>query len=78
MTDQPETYDPGHLLDELLRILGVRNDAGLARALEISPATASSIRCGHIPVGPSILVRMHEASGLSVREMRDLMDRQPV
>jgi len=68
-----ETYNPNRLLDELIERLNLKNDAALARALSIAPPVISKIRHGHLPVGPSVLIRMHEESGLSIRELRDLM-----
>jgi len=66
-------YSPGRLLDTLAAKLNARNDAALARAIEVAPAIVSKIRHGRLPVGASILLRMHEASGIDIRELRDLM-----
>lgn len=68
-----ETYNPNRLLDELIQRLSLKNDAALARTLEIAPPVISKIRHLRLPVGPSMLIRMHEESGLSIRELRDLM-----
>jgi hypothetical protein len=48
-------------------------DAALSRALEVAHPVLSKIRHYRLPVGASMLIRMHEASGLSIRELRDLM-----
>jgi plasmid maintenance system antidote protein VapI len=68
-----ESYDPNHLLDVLIERLNLKNDAALCRALEVAPPVISKIRHRTLPVGASMLIRMHEVSGLSVRELRDLM-----
>lgn len=68
-----ETYDPNHLLDILIGKLQLKNDAALARALEVAPPVISKIRHHRLPVGASMLIRMHEVTGMSVRDLRDLM-----
>ncbi|TWI69524.1 hypothetical protein IP91_00593 [Pseudoduganella lurida] len=68
-----EAYNPGRLLDALAERLGAKNDAALSRALEVAPPVLSKIRHGRLPVGATILLRMHEASGIAIRELRDLM-----
>ncbi len=72
LADQ-ETYNPNHLLDSLIERLNLKNDAALSRALEVAPPVISKIRHRRLPVGASMLIRMHEVSALSVRELRDLM-----
>src|SRR3954467_10299134 len=66
-------YDPNNLLDVLIRKLNLKNDAALSRALEVAPPVISKIRHRRLPVGASLLIRMHEVSTMSVRELRDLM-----
>ncbi len=67
------TYDPNRLLDTLLEKMNLKNDAALSRALEVAPPVISKIRHRRLPVGASLLIRMHETSGMSIRELRDLM-----
>ena len=66
-------YDPNRLLDSLIQQLGLKNDAALSRALEVAPPVISKIRHYRLPVGASMLIRMHEVSGLSIRDLRYLM-----
>ncbi len=68
-----ESYNPNHLLDSLIKKLQLKNDAALCRALEVAPPVISKIRHRRLPVGASMLIRMHEVSTMSVRELRDLM-----
>lgn len=68
-----ETYNPNHLLDILLGKMQLKNDAALARILEVQPPVISKIRHHKLPVGASLLIRMHEVTGLSIRDLRDLM-----
>lgn len=66
-------YDPNHLLDALIEKLHLKNDAALSRALEVAPPVISKIRHRRLPVGASLLIRMHEVSDLSIRDLRYLM-----
>ena len=66
-------YDPNHLLNTLIQKLEIKNDAALSRALEVAPPVISKIRHNRLPVGASLLIRMHEVSGMSIRELRELM-----
>ncbi len=67
------TYDPNNLLDSLIEKLHLKNDAALSRALEVAPLVISKIRHRRLPVGASLLIRMHEVSNLTIRELRVLM-----
>jgi hypothetical protein len=67
------TYDPNHLLDTLREKMKLKNDAALSRMLEVAPPVISKVRHRRLPVGASLLIRMHEVTGMSIRELRDLM-----
>ena len=71
--DEALTYNPNRLLDSLIEIMHLKNDAALARALEVAPPVISKIRHMKLPVGASLLIRMHEVSELSIRDLRYLM-----
>ena len=66
-------YDPNNLLDALIEKLALKNDAALSRALEVAPPVISKIRHRRLPVGASLLIRMHEVSDLSIKDLRILM-----
>jgi hypothetical protein len=66
-------YDPDRLLDSLIVHLGLKNDAALSCALEVAPPVISKIRHRRLPVGAAILIRMHEVSGLTIRDLRFLL-----
>ena len=70
---EPVAYDPNNLLDSLIEKLNLKNDAALSRALEVAPPVISKIRHRRLPVGASLLIRMHEVSDLTIRELRVLM-----
>ncbi|HTN66666.1 MAG TPA: hypothetical protein VL051_10845 [Burkholderiaceae bacterium] len=66
-------YNPDHLLEALIQRLHLKNDAALSRALEVAPPVISKIRHRRLPVGASLLIRMHEVSEMSISELRELM-----
>ena len=65
-------YNPGNLLDVLFKVVGARNDAQLARALEVSAPVICKIRSKKMPVPPSMLIRMHEVTKISISDLRKL------
>lgn len=74
--EKPEAYDPNNLLSAMIEQLNLKNDAALSRALNVSPPIISKIRHKRLPIGASMLIRMHEISNLSIRELRELMGDQ--
>ena len=67
------TYNPNRVLDAIIDKLQLTNDAALSRALEVAPPVISKIRHTTLPIGATILIRMHEISDFSIRELRELM-----
>jgi hypothetical protein len=68
-------YDPNRVLDAIINKLKLKNDAALSRVLEVAPPVISKIRHNTLPIGATILLRMHEESDLSISELRALMVR---
>ncbi|WP_426110681.1 hypothetical protein [Massilia sp. PWRC2] len=66
-------YNPAKVLDAIIAKLKLKNDAALSRVLEVAPPVISKIRHRSLPIGATILLRMHEASAISIRELRALM-----
>lgn len=66
-------YDPNRVLDAVIAKTGLKNDAALSRALEVAPPVISKIRHSTLPIGATILLRMHEISEYSIGELRALM-----
>ena len=73
LTTDPIVYNPNYLLDELITKLELKNDAALARMLEVAPPVISKIRHHTLPIGATILIRMHEVSDFSIRELKDML-----
>ena len=66
-------YDPNHLFDTLIKRLRLKNDAALADLLEVAPPVISKVRHHRLAIGASLMISMHEISGLSIKELRALM-----
>ena len=73
LTSEQVTYNPDHLLDTLLKRLDLKSDKALAARLDISAPVISKIRHRILPVGSTILIRMHEISDISIKDLRALM-----
>jgi hypothetical protein len=66
-------YNPNRVLDAIMAKLQLKNDAALSRALDVAPPVISKIRHRTLPIGATILLRMHEISDFSIRELKALM-----
>lgn len=64
-------YNPSHLLDTLIHKLGVANDKGLSRRLKVQPSVITNIRHRRTPVAASLLMWIHQETGIDVQELRD-------
>ncbi|MBX9869688.1 MAG: hypothetical protein K2X63_07820 [Burkholderiaceae bacterium] len=62
------------LLDRLIIEMSLKNDAGLARVLEVAPPVISKIRHGHLSFGATLLISAHEESGLSIKAMKAILN----
>lgn len=69
-------YDPNRVLDAIISRLRLKNDAALSQLLEVAPPVISKIRHNTLPIGATLLIRMHEESDLSIGELRALMIRK--
>lgn len=71
--EETATLNPNALLDHLIKQLDLKNDAALARALDVASPVISKVRHGRLPLGATMLISMHEVSGISIKDLRDLM-----
>ena len=69
-------YDPNNLINSIMTILNLKSDAALARRLAIAPPVICKIRSFNLGVGPSLLINLHEETGLSIKDLRKLMGDQ--
>lgn len=71
--DALRTYDPNRLLDAVKEAMKLESDLALAELLDVPHVVISQIRHRGYPMAPSILIRIHEVSSLSIREMREII-----
>ncbi len=67
------TYNPDTLLDTLILNFGLKTDAELARKLNEPAPIISKIRHRRLPINARFIIKVHEVSGLSIKEIRGLM-----
>jgi hypothetical protein len=72
-------YDPGNLFDTLIRKMALQTDAELAGRLGLQPHVIAMLRSRQLPLDASVLLRMHDVTGISLRYLRVLLgDRRDV
>jgi plasmid maintenance system antidote protein VapI len=69
----PGEINSNSLIDALLDRFSLKNDAALCRILNISPALISKLRHKKTRITADLLITMHEFTGLSIKELRNLM-----
>lgn len=73
-TATKENIDANNAVFNLVRQkCGFKNDAALSRALQVAPPVVSKLRHGRLLVGPSMVIKLHEVSDISIRELKSLM-----
>jgi hypothetical protein len=68
-----EPFDPNRLFDTLQQMLELENDEALSHTLHVAPWMIKRIREGQHPIEPSLLIRINEATGINMRELRQMM-----
>jgi len=61
------------MLDKMKEVMQLKNDAALARAMDLAPPVVSKLRNGVLPFGSNYVIRAHELTGLPVREIKDCL-----
>jgi plasmid maintenance system antidote protein VapI len=61
------------LLDTLLAHLHLEDDSALAHSLKVAPYIVTMLREGRLAISPSMLLWMHDATGVSLQELQDLL-----
>jgi len=66
------SYDPNRMFDLCISKLKLKNDAALCRLLEVQAPIISKIRHARSPLSSKILLRVHEVSGIDVKELQKM------
>lgn len=71
-------YNPENMLDALLTRANLKNDAALARYLQVTPPAISKARSRKLEVSAALLLRIHDRTGIALNELRAWMGVEPV
>jgi hypothetical protein len=66
------THNAAHMLDVVLQKQNLKNDAALARAIQVGPPVISKVRNECQPPSATLLVKLHEATGMTTMEIKAL------
>lgn len=69
---------PGDLLDWCRWALHLPSDRALAALLDVAPPTLSKVRHGTLPIGPSLMVRLLEATDARLGDLPMLLDQTAI
>ena len=69
-------YTPELFIDGLMRRLGTQTRSALAKAVGVSPSILSKIWHRRLAISSEILLQVHEATGIPIRELRRMMGDQ--
>lgn len=72
------TKNENTLLDLAAEMLKAKNDAQLSRALTVAAPVISKVRHARLPVGAALVIKIHEATSLAVREIKSYITHGPM
>lgn len=67
-----EAHNTNRLLDHLISHFQLKNDAALARAIDVSAPVISKLRHGTLKLGATAILAIHEAFDMPIREIKAL------
>lgn len=67
---------PFELFDAIKADFGLKNDAALARSLRLAPPQVSKVRNGSLACTDMVILRVHEAFGVPVGQIRFMLKEQ--
>lgn len=73
MTKANQDNIQSKLLDIVGDKLDAKNDAHLSRLLETQPPLLSKLRSHARVLGPTMIIRIHELTGMSVRDIKEFV-----
>lgn len=71
------TKNENALLDLAAGMLKAKNDAALAAALGVAPPAISKVRRARLPVGATLILKLHEATGMAVADIKAYITHGP-
>lgn len=71
-TRKLETYTPNRVLNKCLELLHLETDAELVKLTGIHHATITRMRNNALPMSDRVIVRLLDATGMSIQQLREL------
>jgi transcriptional regulator with XRE-family HTH domain len=68
-----QSHTVNGLLDTVIAVMGLKNNSKLAIKLQVPHSHISRLRRGIMKMGPTMLLRIHEATGIPISDLRKLM-----
>ena len=63
----------GTLLDEIVDKFSLKNDAALAKFLDLNPPVISKMRHGTLPFGATMIITVHERTDWSIASIKKMI-----
>jgi len=63
-----------NLLNEFAKYFGLKNDAAIARKLEVAPPVISKWASGILAIGATHIIRMHEMTDWSTTQIKQRLN----
>lgn len=63
----------GYFLNHVKKTMQLKNDAALARALEVEPSRIAHVRRGRQPMGDTIILQLHELTDMPIRDIKGML-----
>lgn len=63
---------PHALFDAIMHDFNLKNDAALARALDLTPPVISKIRSRTRPLCASVMLKIHDATDWPIKKIKEL------
>jgi hypothetical protein len=60
-----------HLLDDIKKQAGLRDDAALAKYLNVGHPNITRLRQGRHLMGPEMILAVHDATDMPIREIKE-------
>jgi hypothetical protein len=71
--NQQQQNGTHRLFDHLIAVHKLKNDAALARKLDVAAPIISKKRNGIIPLGAALMLNIHETFAMPVADIRNLI-----
>ncbi len=66
-------YSPSDLIDKLMILFNLKNDLSFSKKFGFSPSHISKLRHKKTVISPNFLLRIHDASQISIFELKKML-----